>query len=88
MENCIHDWRDKLVDGTAAIYSVHLARTGEHIGTAAIGVDDHPQISGHMNGRLSPQHQREATVLLMREETRLWGPDSACAAIQAAPVSH
>lgn len=74
MENCIHDWRDQLVDGTAAIYSVHLARTGEHIGTAAVGVDDDPQARGRVNGRLSPQHRREAVVLLMRERTRLWGP--------------
>jgi hypothetical protein len=91
MENCIHDWRDHLVDGTAAIYSLRLARTGEHIGTAAVGMDEAAEACGRANGRLVPEHRREAMLLLMRERVRLWGAapqadaDIACDAPIAKP---
>lgn len=73
MDNCIHDWRDHLVDGTAAIYSVRLLRTGEHIGTATMEIDAGVQARGRANARLSPEHRREIALLLRREQAKLWG---------------
>jgi len=73
LENCVRDRRAQLVDGTATIYSVHLARTGEHIGTAAVSVDDGIEARGRANARLSTEHRRETTAPLLREHARLWG---------------
>ncbi len=78
MQNCIHDWRDQLVDDTAAVYSIHLARTSEHIGTATVGLDGGIEERGPVNGRLGPEHRREVVLMLRREHARLWGrPPSA-----------
>lgn len=74
MQNCIHDWRDHLVDDTAAVYSVHLTRTGEHIGTATVELDGGTEERGPVNGRLAPEHRREVVLLLRREHARLWSP--------------
>ena len=70
MKHCIHDWRDHLVDDTAAIYSVHLAHTGEHIGTAAIELDGRIEVRGPVNGLLNPKDSREVAQLLRREQAR------------------
>ena len=69
MKNCIHDWRDDLVDNTAAIYSVYLARTGEHIGTTAITLYGQIEFRGPNNGSPIPEHRREVMLLLRREHT-------------------